>query len=389
MKEQRHILVCVAGMTPQIVTETLYALTQEQRERVDEIRIVTTLGGRDRMLRDLLTKPDGEFFKFCRDYHIDPGNIKFDETTITLLRTPDGLMLQDIRTKEENEFAADQICELVRELTGDENVRLHASAAGGRKTMSIYLTAAMQLFGRPQDKLSHVLVNEDFETHPAFFYIPPQPCMLDLKDRQGNLIKRISTAEARIHLAEIPFIRLRGARSDWLRQGGRNYSDFVRQAQEYLDLADSVHDVNIYLLSKTLMVTNRRVKLPEREFFIYTLLAYLRKQQRSADGFVSLDEIRIEDLDAAFRMITRAREAEVGIEECNSVPRFSFVDTLALGLKHEDREGLKNIFLQVIARMKKRFDDAGLPSRYLITSDGERGALRFGLSVPPERLAWA
>lgn len=386
--EQKLVLLCVAGMTPQIITETLYALTQEQAERVDEIRVITTLGGRDKLLKSLLARPGGKFFEFCRDYHIDPASILFDETTIALLRTPAGRTLQDIRTVEENEMAADQICEIVRELTRDPHTRLHASAAGGRKTMSIYLTAAMQLFGRPQDRLSHVLVNEDFETHSEFFYIPFEPRELEIKDRDGNVKKRISTADAHIYLAEIPFIRLRGARSEWLCAGERRYGDFVQQAQEYLDLADSAHDVNIHLRSKTLMIANRSVKLAEREFFIYALFAYLRKQNRSVDGFVAIDSLRTTDLATTFRMITKARGSEVGIEECTSVPRMEFIHTLVVGLKQQDQELIKNTFQQVIARIKKRFDDAGLPARYLFTSDGERGALRFGLSIPPERLVW-
>jgi CRISPR-associated protein (TIGR02584 family) len=34
--------------------------------------------------------------------------------------------------------------------------------------MGIYLTAAMQLYGRAHNALSHVLVGEDFETNPEF-----------------------------------------------------------------------------------------------------------------------------------------------------------------------------------------------------------------------------
>ncbi|MCI0389634.1 MAG: CRISPR-associated ring nuclease Csm6 [Acidobacteria bacterium] len=100
----------------------------------------------------------GKIFAFCHDYNIDPATIKFDETTITLLRTPDGRTLADIRSVEDNEFAADQICEIVRELAKEENTRIHALAAGDRKTMSIYITTAMQLFGRAQDRLSHVQI---------------------------------------------------------------------------------------------------------------------------------------------------------------------------------------------------------------------------------------
>ena len=140
---RRHILLCVAGLTPQIITETLYALTQQRGERVDEIRVITTLGGRDRIRQALLDSPHGKFFAFCRDYHIDPASITFDETTITLLRSPDGRMLPDIRSVEDNTFAANQICEIVRELSLDPQTSLQASAAEGRKTMNIYLTAAV------------------------------------------------------------------------------------------------------------------------------------------------------------------------------------------------------------------------------------------------------
>ncbi|MCI0489814.1 MAG: CRISPR-associated ring nuclease Csm6 [Blastocatellia bacterium] len=394
MSKEKNILLCVAGMTPQIITETLYAVTQERGERVDEIRVVTTLDGRDKIMtgiangrgrpeESLLHPEAGQFYAFCRDFKIDPDSIRFDEKSIALLQTRDGLTLPDIRTLEENELAGDRICDIVRELAKDENTRIHASAAGGRKTMSIYLTAAMQLFGRAQDMLSHVLVNEDFEGNPAFYYPPPEPIILRTRDG-----REVSTKDARIYLAPIPFIRLRGARSEWLREGERRYGDFVRQAQEYLDLADSVHDVNIHLRGKTLMIANRSVKLAEREFFIYSMFAYLRKQNRSADGFIAITDIRIEDIDATFRMITKARGSEAGIDDCASVPRMDFIQTLINGLNQHDNEIFKTTFQQVIAKIKKKFDDAGLPARYLFASDGERGALRFGLSIPPERLIW-
>lgn len=127
------------------------------------MRAVTTLEGSRRIMELLLEPAHGAFFGFCRDYGLDAGQIRFDEATIELLREPGGLALEDIRTAEQNEWAGDQICDIVRDLTADAGTRIHASAAGGRKTMGIYLTAAMQLFGRAQYCLSHVLVSEDFE----------------------------------------------------------------------------------------------------------------------------------------------------------------------------------------------------------------------------------
>lgn len=387
---QRHILLCVAGLTPQIITETLYALTQQRGERVDEIRVITTLSGRDRITSALLDAQHGQFYAFCRDYHIDPASITFDETMLTLLRTPDGRTLDDIRTVEDNNYAANQICEIVRELTRDPGTLLHASAAGGRKTMSIYLTAAMQLFGRLQDRLSHVLVHEHFETHPGFFYIPPTPRELESTDRQGQ-IRRLSTAHATIHLADIPFIRLRGVMSDWMRHSGSSYSAMVQCAQEDLNLLEATHILRIDVRKKTVAVANRWVKLRERELFVYALMAYLRQQGRGDTGYVRLDELTVDDLDAVFRRITTARGKECGLDDVDLVARFGFLDKLAgrMASAHEDaRDDVKKTFEQVFSKIKRQCEDARLPERYHLTTRGERGALRYGLEVASERIVW-
>jgi CRISPR-associated protein (TIGR02584 family) len=42
MKYPRRIFVAVVGMTPQVVTETLYALLQEKGEAPTEIHLITT-----------------------------------------------------------------------------------------------------------------------------------------------------------------------------------------------------------------------------------------------------------------------------------------------------------------------------------------------------------
>lgn len=329
MDDVRRILLCVAGLTPQIITETLYALTQ-RGERVDEIRVITTLSGRDRIVQAMLDPERGQFFAFCRDYGLDPAEVAFDQSRITLLRTPDGRHLPDIRSVADNGDAADQICDIVRELTSTPHAQLHASVAGGRKTMGIYLTAAMQLFGRVQDQLSHVLVSEDFETHREFFYIPPTPRMLEVRDRHGELIKRLSTDEAEIHLADIPFIRLRGVMSAWISGGPASYGDMVRQAQEDLDLVEAKYDAYIDSQAQTVTVAGRTVGLTVRELFIYALFAHYRQTARGEAGFVALDEIGWDDLDGVFRRLTAARGREFGLDDHELVAGFSrFLSTLA------------------------------------------------------------
>ena len=61
MKYPRRIFVAVVGMTPQVVTETLYALLQEKGEAPTEIHLITTSNGRNRAVRDLLDSQTGQF----------------------------------------------------------------------------------------------------------------------------------------------------------------------------------------------------------------------------------------------------------------------------------------------------------------------------------------
>lgn len=389
-KFDKNILVCVAGMTPQIILETLYAL-MKQGHRIDEIRVLTTMMGRDKIQKELLDQENGRFFNFCRDYGIDPKSITFDERMITLLRLPDGKQLEDIRTAEDNEHAANQICEIIRELTRDEGARIFASVAGGRKTMSIYLTTAMQLYARSWDLLSHVLVNQEFEGLPDFYYIPPYPQIIEVRDRQGNVIRTLSTENAEIHLAPISFIRLRGILGERPEERGRSYVDIVDQAQSNLDLVETSHLLRIDLRDRTVQVANRKVKLAEREFFIYLLFAWYRRSSDTFDGWRELTEITRSDLDTVFRLITAVREAEIGLEECASYPRYDFLANLAARIESDkliDQEDLRKTFSETRARINRKLEGAELPSKFQIVSRGERGALRYGLGIQADIISW-
>ncbi|MFQ6042090.1 MAG: TIGR02584 family CRISPR-associated protein, partial [Candidatus Poribacteria bacterium] len=58
---KRHILISLAGLTPQIVTETLYYLTQLRSPPVpiSEIFILTTSPGKEKLVSSLLEPHQG------------------------------------------------------------------------------------------------------------------------------------------------------------------------------------------------------------------------------------------------------------------------------------------------------------------------------------------
>lgn len=228
----RRVLLCVTGLSPQVVTETLYALAVRERPAFvpTEIRLLTTGTGARHAELTLLDPDQGQFHALCADHGLDPAVTRFERSGIRVIAGRDGQPLADIRSVEDNEAAADAITDEVRRLTADPDCAVHASIAGGRKTMGFYLGYALSLFGRPQDRLSHVLVSAPFESHPQFFFPPRRGRVLLVRDQEP-----VHTREASITLAPIPLVRLRDGLPDSLLTGADSFSDTVRKAQFSLD----------------------------------------------------------------------------------------------------------------------------------------------------------
>lgn len=221
-----RILLMVTRRTPQVVTETLYALTQRPTPFVPtQVHLITTAEGAQDATRALLDPNEGWFHRLCADYGLT--GIAFDASHIHSIRDADGRPVADIRTEAEHRACADLITETVRDLTADEDdSALHVSLAGGRKTMTYYLGNALTLFGRPQDRLSHVLVPAPYETHSEFFYPSPVSRRLYIKP----LKRWFDAKDAVITLAEIPFVRLRNAlpgRFKGLASGAASFTEVV------------------------------------------------------------------------------------------------------------------------------------------------------------------
>lgn len=224
-KSYREILVFVIGTTPQIVTETLYCLTQEVKTPVypDEIHIITTTQGKQKVDEELIGK--GRLSAFFQEFGLKP--IPLSESSIHVIRGGQDLPLEDVREPSENEAMGDFIVSFLKDKARDMTVRLHCSLAGGRKTMSFYLGSALQLFGRPWDKLYHVLVSPEFESHPEFYYKPKKGRVLEIREASGKITRKLNTRDARISLVELPFIRLR----DKIHLDGKGFKELVKEGQ--------------------------------------------------------------------------------------------------------------------------------------------------------------
>lgn len=268
----RRILLCVAGLSPQIITESLYALAVQQTPTFipTEIHLITTTEGARRARLFLLSNDQGQFYRLCADYGLNPAAIRFDDSTIHLIPDSNGQSLADIRSEADNAAAADAIMHTVRTLTADANAAVHASIAGGRKTMGFFLGYAMSLLGRPHDRLSHVLVSSPFESHPEFFFPPKTQRVLIAQPNN----QPVDTAEAVITLADIPFVRLRDAVDDELLHDGGSYSETVHRTQANLEPVELVLDLD----NSRIRCGGQILKLAPRLLALLALLAQRLQQ---------------------------------------------------------------------------------------------------------------
>lgn len=228
----RRILLAVAANSPQIVTETVYALTQHTTPACmpTEVHIITTRQG-EPFVRQLVcgTQP-GWLAKLCADYALPAPAC--DPSHIHLITDAAGQALDDIRTHRDNTHAADCITRIVQQLTADPHSQLTVSLSGGRRTMTFYAGYALSLLGRAQDRLTHVLVDEEYFFHHEFFYPPPRSVWVVRDDGSG-----FDASKVEVTLADIPFVRLREGLPQDLLQGSSSFSDTIAAAQRRFDPA--------------------------------------------------------------------------------------------------------------------------------------------------------
>lgn len=266
--KKKEILIFVSGTTPQIITETIYALAHSDPPVYpDEIYVITTATGKKRIEDTIIKK---KILHLMADEFKIPL-ISLNDDSFILVRDGNGNVLEDIRSKEENEAMGDAITSFIREKAKDMKARLHCSLAGGRKTMSFYMGSALQLFGRQWDKLYHVLVTPEFESNPDFFYKPKKNKVIECRQPDGT-IKKLNTKNAKIELAELPFIRF----GNKIPLHGKGFRELVKDGQREIDTATMQPLLIANLSERTLYIGDRLVKMVPVELMIYT--AFLKQK---------------------------------------------------------------------------------------------------------------
>jgi len=357
----RRVLLAVAGLTPQILTETLYALavTGAPPFVPTEVRLITTAEGAERARLSLLSDDPGWFARLRSDYQLPP--IDFGPHAIEVLTDAAGQPLHDIRDLADNARVADRLIETIRALTADPDCALHVSLAGGRKTMGYYAGYALSLFGRPQDRLSHVLVAEPFEQSWAFFYPTPYSRVIETRDN-----KLADTKNARVTLAEVPFVRLREGLPKRLLAGRASFGDNIAAAQRALQPPELVIDLS----GRRLRAAGESIALAPAPLAFYALMARRRSMGLHAARWNS--EGLAEQYLREYALIVGPNSGD-----------YERIETaLASGMSAEDFDYRRS-------RTNKALTDAlgePLARPYLIHADGGRPNTRYGLRLDAEAI---
>lgn len=260
-----YVLLAVTGMSPQVVTETLFALYKQGRCMPKKIKIITTKIGKQQIWLRLGVAKQGQTYtvlqKFFSDYSLPV--VDFNENDIWVVEDGLGIAMNDVVSDTDHQLMADFIVEKVRELTIDNTVSLHASLAGGRKTMTFFLGYALSLFGREHDELSHVLVTDEFEGLNDFYYPTPTTEVVESKNKTP-----LDASRAQVQLSLIPFVRMREDTP----------LDIINKQQSYSSLIKSINDskkppfLKIRCEDRTIVCNDLIIRLQPVLFYFYLWL---------------------------------------------------------------------------------------------------------------------
>jgi CRISPR-associated protein (TIGR02584 family) len=233
------VLLAVTGMSPAVLTETIWALARENPPVIpDEVIVLTTSAGR-KAIEDQLFGPD-EIWHSLRQsllgadraasnrlvFSPEPANVK----VLTEVKKGRRVPLAGIDSLEQNNAVADGILDELWAHTEKPGNRLIVSIAGGYKSMSALMMSCLSILGRVQDRVTHVLVDAPYDEPRLGFFFPDQP-QQELITRSGETVK---PAQAKVRLFDVPWVPFRVLFEKELRQKPASYTKLVAKLREAL-----------------------------------------------------------------------------------------------------------------------------------------------------------
>jgi len=289
-----HILIALCGTSPAILTETIWALAMEDSDDPSsanlphKIIVLTTTTGaksiREQLLTPLENSPSGTPCIWTqlrnalatRGFNIQDRLI-FGDTSehLKVFSKPDfetgfASPLDDIRTIDDQNAAADFLLETLRGFADQPNTQITASLAGGRKTMSALLYGCMSLVGRRDDRLTHVLVSAPYDA----FNLSPRFYFSEQLDQKLSLETSIlSASDAIVELMDVPFVPIRYIFEKQLGNTPAGFQDLVETYTGQAVTTDLNTTLKLDASRSTILYGKIPIALSSKEFAIFHFLA--------------------------------------------------------------------------------------------------------------------
>lgn len=352
----KNILLAISGLTPQIVTEMLYALSIKKNIIIDEIFIVTTkrgkmvLEGKDKSTSASKTTIKNEIKNLCSYYKINQP--KFNLSTNVIIAEEESIELFDIKTDKENRLFPNKLAILIKRLTANSSTNIHASLSGGRKSMSAHLALVMSLFARSQDKLYHVLTDEKFEFK--------------------NFYPKTREEENALTVAEIPFVRLRCINDPLLKEE-ISYSKLVAKTQEKLRFLTEDAKLIIELKKQTIRYKDKSVQLTTTEIAFYSKFVITKINLNKG---IKKSEIQSNEFASELSQFLK-EHFNYYIDERDK--------------KHWSRKGLEDkYFLSIKSKINKKIEQLltgeDIASEFVISTNKIYGDSSYIINAPKDKL---
>lgn len=375
----KKVLAFVSGMSPAIITETIYALAKSEEAWVaDDIYIFTTQTGKKEIEEQLLTS--GVYQEMCNALKIDSKKHKLTAKNIEII-TFNGDSLDDIRSKQDNDYLANFLIDRMFNLCKKDNTQVYVSLAGGRKTMSYYMGYALSLFGRPQDKLFHVLVSEPFDgrVEPRFYY----PDAKQYKYKSDNCEKVLCGYDAKLELADIPFVSMRDAYpQDLIKKGDfRTMIGSINQELEF----NNIH-LEFDFSAKNIICNKKiAIKLTDSQMAIYL---YFANHLRNGKKTIKLTDIDPQDILDNIAYINN-NNTNVTAYEVFQKNHIRETDRILKSLQRKDREKfVKKFIYPNLAEIKQKIESQHFISsnNFKIQLSGKKGDGSYRLNLNPDNI---
>lgn len=369
----KNILLAVTGLNPQVITETLFALHQQNRT-VDAIHIITTRQGKEKINAHLLSPKDGKYYQYLKEYGVEPATIDFGFHSVHTIKDSNGIEIDDVEGEAENEWLLKKCLELTFSLTKDSNTTVFFSVAGGRKTMSSCLMLAAQLYGRPQDRVYHVLVSPEFESNREFYYPSKESIPVELQGKNGQPYVK-ETRYAEVNLIPIPFVSIREKLSESMLDQPKDPATLMLSL-----VREEPYSLKIDLPGGKLAYKNLELDMMPARLALYAFLALQKKNCRldvpscrnCTECFLEVNEILDQQRD-----ITDMYGKIAGTRELSEMS-----DSGILGLTPENFNSYK---AKIRKDLERGFGLYALTD-LAIESVGKRPDTRYGINIDKEKI---